>query len=174
MQSNALLINNLKLISESDPRLRKICDEVDLNKINELLPIIEEMKLISKNKNALGLAAPQVGIMKRFFLISNGQSSMVFINPTVVIATDELLEDIEGCLSFPNLQLKIKRPSWVNAAWYDENGIFHQQLLEEKATRVFLHELDHLNGILFVDRISKLKLHMANKKRNKLDRKNSK
>jgi peptide deformylase len=100
----------------------------------------------------------------------NPTNSTLHINPTVLQYTEDTELELEGCLSFPHVYVKIKRPKEILAEYYDEN-------LEKKTTKItgytarcYLHELDHCLGITFKDRVSKIKWDMAKKKAKKLER----
>lgn len=125
---------------------------------------------VMTGKNAIGLAANQVGILKRVFVISlsNGDKVGMF-NPEIISASQDKVDGEEGCLSFPNLWLKVSRPATVNAKYLDSSG--KECIIDLKGidARCFLHELDHLNGICFTDNVSQLKLAMAIKKQRKLN-----
>lgn len=117
-----------------------------------------------------GLAANQVGILKRVFAIHlEGQVPFCMFNPKVISYSDVIEEGEEGCLSFPALWLKVKRYSSITAEYFDRDG--NQRIIELSGidARCFLHELDHLNGITFTTKVSQLKLQMARKKQRKLN-----
>ena len=96
------------------------------------------------------------------------ENSTICINPTVLQYVEETVDDIEGCLSFPNIFVKIKRPKEILAEWYDENLEKQTVKIEGYSAKCYLHELDHLLGITFKDRASNLKWNMASKKARKL------
>jgi peptide deformylase len=156
----------LKLIDETDPILKLKATPwvfgVDLNAPELEKNMVETMIL----HNGVGLAANQVGLLKRVFAItlSNGRQLCMF-NPTVTSTSEELQQGSEGCLSFPDLWLDVERPKTIVSEYFDNAGNSCILVLEGLDARCFLHELDHLNGICFVDKVSKLKLAMANKKR---------
>jgi peptide deformylase len=160
-----------QLITSTDPRLRAISEPIDLDSIPSLQPLIEELSALAKSLGAQGISAAQVGVNQRLFIMNDSKSTTALINPAVVMTTDDMSTEIEGCLSFPNLYLPVSRPTWLNATWYNEDGILEQHLLDGQAARVFLHELDHLNGILFTDRVSRMKLSIAKRKMAKALRK---
>jgi len=156
----------LKLIDETDPILKLKATpwvfDVDLDAPDLEKNMVETMVM----HNGIGLAANQVGLLKRVFAItlSNGQQLCMF-NPTVISTSEELQPGSEGCLSFPDLWLDVDRPKTIVSEYFDNTGNSCILVLEGLDARCFLHELDHLNGICFVDKVSKLKLAMANKKR---------
>ena len=119
--------------------------------------------------NGIGLSANQIGLDAKVFVMGDSvENSTMCINPTVLQYTEETVDDIEGCLSFPNVFVKIKRPKEILAEWYDENLEKQTVKIEGYSAKCYLHELDHLLGITFKDRASKLKWNMAAKKAKKL------
>lgn len=113
--------------------------------------------------DGFGLAACQVGLSHRVFVI-NYQNDLViaYFNPVIKQVSEEQVLGDEGCLSFPGLFLKHKRPSWIIISYYDYTGKFHDNIQYTGLTaRIFMHELDHLNGKTFVDSVSRIKLGAA-------------
>lgn len=137
-------------------------------------PIALENAMISfmiKN-HGIGLAANQIGLDKRVFVIGGStlekfQIPVAIFNPGIIESSKDLAEDQEGCLSFPGLWLKVKRPRWIVAAYHTADGVYKEHRLEGYESKCYQHELDHLDGICFVDRVSKLKLQLALKKQRK-------
>jgi peptide deformylase len=121
--------------------------------------------------NGIGLSANQIGLDAKVFVMGDSvENSTMCINPTVLQYTEETVDDIEGCLSFPNVFVKIKRPKEILAEWYNENLEKQTVKIEGYSAKCYLHELDHLLGITFKDRASKLKWDMATKKARKLEK----
>lgn len=123
------------------------------------------------SNNGIGLAANQIGLDAKVFVFGDSkQNSTICFNPTILQYTKDTVVDTEGCLSFPDIYVKIKRPKEILARWYDEN--FEEQIvkIEGYSAKVYLHEFDHLLGITIKDRISKLKWDMATKKAKKLEK----
>ncbi len=117
----------------------------------------------------IGLAANQIGITKRVFVMGSNNiegfpSPFALFNPVIKEASSELVLDEEGCLSYPGLYLKVKRPTWVLAEYQDSRGNTHEIKVDGYISKCFQHELDHLNGVCFVDRVSQMKLQLAMKK----------
>lgn len=134
-----------------DDILRKKCREVDeIDK--RLLTLIEDMKETMEDADGVGLAAPQVGILKRLFVIDIGEGTLVFINPEI-IETSGSQTDEEGCLSLPGELKEVVRPNYVKARALNEKGEEFEIEAEELLARAILHEYDHLNGTLFIDRV---------------------
>lgn len=136
-----------------DDILRKKCREVD--KIDErLLILIEDMKETMYEAEGVGLAAPQVGILKKLFVIDIGEGPLVFINAEILETSGSQIDE-EGCLSLPGETKEVMRPNYVRARALNEKGEEFEIEGEELLARAILHEYDHLNGTLFIDRVKK-------------------
>ncbi|AOR23226.1 peptide deformylase [Clostridium taeniosporum] len=136
-----------------DSVLRKKCREV--KKIDErLVTLIKDMLETMYDADGVGLAGPQVGILKRLFVIDIGEGPLVFINPEI-LDTDGKQVDEEGCLSLPGRTASVMRPNYVKASALNEKGEEFEIEAEELLARAILHEYDHLNGTLFIDRTNK-------------------
>ena len=134
-----------------DPILRKVAREV--TEINERIKtLLEDMVETMYEYDGVGLAAPQVGILRRVVVIDVGEGPIKMINPEIIEQEGESV-DIEGCLSIPNRSGTVKRPEKVKVRYLDENGV--EKTLEGTGllARAICHEVDHLNGILFVDKM---------------------
>jgi peptide deformylase len=127
-----------------------------------------DMVQLMIERNGIGLAANQVGILKRVFAIRlTNQVPFCMFNPRVLSTSNTVQLGEEGCLSFPDLWLDIARPQTVEAEYFDRQGKECKITLTGIDARCFLHELDHLDGVCFTDKISQLKLAMAIKKQRK-------
>ncbi len=117
----------------------------------------------------IGLAANQIGLTKRVFVMGSNTipgfpAPFALFNPRIIESSKEMVLDQEGCLSYPGLYLHIKRPEWVVAEYQDSQGTFREIKIDGYLSKCFQHELDHLNGVCFVDIVSPLKLKLAMKK----------
>jgi peptide deformylase len=117
----------------------------------------------------IGLAANQIGIAKRVFVIGSNNiegfpAPFALFNPRIVEASEEQLIDKEGCLSYPDLWLSVKRSAVIKVEYQDSQGNVHEAAISGLIARCFQHELDHLDGVCFVDKVSALKLQLAMKK----------
>ena len=131
-----------------------------------------EMIEIMQTNNGRGLAANQVGLLSRVFVIQLvGEEPKAMFNPRVLSTSDNLVLGEEGCLSFPDLWLDVKRPSSIEAAYLDKTGKECIIELSDINARCFLHELDHLDGVCFTDKVGAIKLAMAIKKQKQKKRK---
>ena len=161
----------MKINHYPNPLLREQMPEFDFSDPSIDPKLLEQdmIKLMLDN-NGIGLAANQVGVKARMFVMghpSNPESACGFFNPVVVANTDDFDDLVEGCLSFPNIYVKIKRPKKIKARWQDSEGVWREGEFEGYACKCFLHELDHLEGIVFQDRVSPLKWELAVKKSHK-------
>jgi peptide deformylase len=123
--------------------------------------------------NGIGLAANQIGITKRVFVMGSYNipgfpAPFAVFNPRIVEASTEMVTDQEGCLSYPGLFLIVKRPSWIVAEYQNSSGDTIEARFEGYLAKCFQHELDHLDGICFVDKVSQMKLNLAMKKLRKI------
>ncbi len=136
---------------EDDEILRKTSRNV--MKINKRIQIIlDDMVETMHAEDGVGLAAPQIGILKRLVVIDIGSGPIRMINPEIIHQEGEQIDE-EGCLSIPNKRGLVKRPKKVKAIYYDEEGVKKQIEAEDLLARCICHEVDHLNGILFIDKV---------------------
>ncbi|MFD3156504.1 peptide deformylase [Haloimpatiens sp. FM7330] len=144
-----MAIRNIRI--NGDEILRKKCRKIE--KVDErLLTLIEDMKETMYKADGVGLAGPQVGILKRLAVIDVGNGPIVIINPEI-IETKGSEVDIEGCLSIPGRQGTVERPTYVKVKALNEKG--EEAILEGEGllARAFCHEIDHLYGVLFIDKV---------------------
>lgn len=155
-----------------DPVLRKKLHPLEDGKL--VLPYIPDMIATMYEDDGIGLSANQVGLPHRFFLIgegafTDGRGDSVFINPEILENSEELWEYEEGCLSVPGIRETVLRPREIRVRYLNEKGESREELLTDLAARVFQHELDHLDGIFFVDRISPLRRSRLKKQLKRLE-----
>lgn len=142
-----------KIRTKEDDVLRKKSKEVK-SIDNRTLMLIQDMLDTMYNANGVGLAAPQIGILKRIVVIDVGVGPMVLINPEIVETRGEV-KDIEGCLSIPGEQGTVIRPKYAKVRALNEKGECIEIEGEDLLARAFCHEIDHLNGILYTDKLVK-------------------
>ena len=165
-------VHPLPLFDENHPMLKKPIAEYKPMLPNPVMDLlIKRLKMTMKLYGGIGLAANQCGVFERVFVIGTDQFQIACINPKVITPSAELAKIEEGCLSFPGLSLKIERPASIDVEYTNENGELVQTHLDGITARCFLHELDHLNGIRFVDHMKPVALQMARKKQDKLMKK---
>ena len=143
----------------------------------EIRNLVNDMFETMYKKGGVGLAANQVGVLKRVLVIDlhsrtekQGKEQIVLINPEIVAQEGEVVKE-EGCLSFPGLYRKVKRAAYVKVKAQNLNGEEFEIEGEDLLARALQHEIDHLNGIVFIDRLSPLQKRLALEKYKKLKRK---
>lgn len=141
----------MKLTNKVLYNTAKNFDSFDKPSHNEFL--VSQMLSFMKKNNGIGLAAPQVGVSRRLFVMEIDNKKRVCFNPVVTKFSDDLTEYTEGCLSFPGEECKIKRPSAIQVRYQTQDGAWIEEDLSGLEARCFLHELDHLDGITMHDRI---------------------
>lgn len=144
----------MEILKMGDDILRR--ESLPLGQIDDTtLQLVDDMFITLKKSRGIGLAAPQVGKNIRLFivLLEEKDEGMVFINPEIIMTSEELCSMEEGCLSIPKVYEKVFRPKIVTVQYLDING--KKQMLKASGllARVIQHEYDHLNGILFLDRV---------------------
>ena len=136
-----------KILTDKDPALHKVCKPM-VNFDSRLFRLLEDMRETLIDSGGVGLAASQVGILRRVVLVDTGEEILELINPTI-IETDGEQEGPEGCLSVPGRYGLVKRPYYVKVRAQDRYGEWFEAEGEELIGRCFCHELDHLDGILY-------------------------
>lgn len=165
----------LTLVKETNPILHKTVPVFDFNVVHDEFETTEKYLTDTANKmfeamkreNGIGLAAPQVGLSLRLFVMTVSDEDVVCINPKIIAKSEEREIRSEGCLSFPKLRLKIGRCNEVFVLYSNPDGTELQRTFTNIAARCFLHELDHLNGITFDSLATRLTLQMAKRARTK-------
>jgi peptide deformylase len=155
------------------PILRKIAAEVDQD-YPDLKQLVDDLFETMYNSEGLGLAAPQIGKSIRIFVIDGKPASedepsladfkKVFINPVISEKCGDFQPMNEGCLSIPNLHEEVLRESHIRITYYDENWDFHDEVYDGYKARIIQHEFDHLNGILFTDKLNPLRKRLLKSK----------
>ena len=136
-----------KILTDQEPALHKVCKPVTAfdSKLHKLLDDMQDTLIES---NGVGLAAPQVGILRRVVLVDVGDEIIELVNPTLV-ETDGEQVGPEGCLSVPGRYGLVKRPYWAKVRAQDRYGDWYEAEGEELIARCFCHELDHLDGVVY-------------------------
>ncbi len=143
------------IVTEGDEILTKVCRPVEKfdGKLGQLL---DDMYETMQEANGVGLAAPQVGIRRRIVVIDVGDGPIELMNPEILRESEEMDEDTEGCLSFPGKYGLVKRPRSVTVRAQDRDGNLFELEGEGLLARAFCHEIDHLDGVLFITRVSRM------------------
>lgn len=142
-----------KIVTKEDPILRKTSRKVE-NFNQKLWDILDDMKETMEKAQGVGLAAVQVGLLRRVVVINVGDGHLELINPEIVETRGEI-EDTEGCLSVPGEWGLVKRPEWVKIRAQNRKGVWKFYEGEGLKARCFCHEIDHLDGVLYTDKISR-------------------
>jgi peptide deformylase len=161
------------IVEVPDPLLRQISTPVE--KVDdEVRALIADMFETMYDAPGIGLAAIQVGVPKRILVIDLQEPKeeggdpvrdpRVFINPEIVQSSDQEVPYTEGCLSVPDQYAEVDRPDGIRARWLDEQGKVHEEEIEGLLATCLQHEMDHLEGVLFIDHLSRLKREMILKK----------
>ena len=138
-----------KILTDKEPALHKTCKPV-VSFDSKLHKLLDDMRETLIDANGVGLAAPQVGILRRVVLVDTGDEILELINPTM-LETDGEQTGAEGCLSVPGRYGLVKRPYYAKVRAQDRNGNWYEAEGEELIARCFCHELDHLDGIIFTE-----------------------
>jgi peptide deformylase len=163
------------ILIHPDPRLKKVCTPVsDLS--DDLRALADDMLETMYDAPGIGLAAPQVGALDRLIVLDCVKDEgaaprpMVMFNPEVIAASDETGVYEEGCLSIPDQYAEVTRPTEVTVRWIDRDGTEQQDNFGGLWATCVQHEIDHLNGKLFIDHLKPLRRQMITRKMQKLKR----
>lgn len=164
----------LPIVAYGDPVLKRMGREIEEEEMPEIKKLIEDMWETMYNANGVGLAAPQIGKDLRLFLVDSIQMQedlenetgikKAFINPIIEEESGEEWDYNEGCLSIPNIREDVSRKPKIKISYLDENFELQEEEYEGINARVIQHEYDHVEGILFTDKLSPLKKRMLKKK----------
>lgn len=172
----------LPIVAYGDPILKKPAEEID-EQYPDLEKLIENMYETMYDASGVGLAAPQIGKSIRLFVVDGSPFAddedaeepdpravdmetfkMVFINPVIEEETGTEWPFAEGCLSIPKIREEVNRKETIRISWYDESWNFHEEEFSGYKARIIQHEYDHLEGILFTDKLSPLKRRLLTKR----------
>ncbi len=163
----------MTVLEVPDPRLRLVAEPVETVD-DSIRTLVADMIETMYDSNGIGLAATQVGVQKRVLVIDlqdeQGEDEKpiknpkAYINAEIVSVSDEVSTYNEGCLSIPDQYAEVARPARCRVKWLDETGAAHEEDLDGLLSTCMQHEIDHLDGVLFIDHISRLKRDMVLKK----------
>ena len=142
-----------KILTDAEPALHKVCRPV-INFDARLHTQLDDMRDTLIDSNGVGLAAPQVGILKRVVLVDTGDEILELINPEMIETSGEQT-GLEGCLSVPGKYGIVTRPNYAKVRAQDRNGDWYEVEGEELIARCFCHELDHLDGIVYTEKVER-------------------
>ncbi|WP_128254737.1 peptide deformylase [Falsirhodobacter deserti] len=163
------------ILIHPDPRLKKVCTPVEAV-TDEIRDLARDMLETMYAAPGVGLAGPQIGVTKRIITMDCSKEPeaepqpMVLINPEIVWASEDLGSYEEGCLSIPDQYAEVQRPARVRVRWTDLEGAAQEQEFEDLWATCVQHEIDHLDGKLFIDYLGPLKRQMITRKMEKLKR----
>ncbi|HIT33550.1 MAG TPA: peptide deformylase [Candidatus Faecousia intestinigallinarum] len=138
-----------KILNDREPALHKVCKPVT-NFDRRLHKLLDDMQETLADAGGVGLAAPQVGILRRVVIVDTGEEVLELVNPELVETSGEQ-EGPEGCLSLPGKYGLVKRPMHAKVRAQDRDGNWYEAEGEEIVARCFCHELDHLDGIMYTE-----------------------
>lgn len=171
----------LPIVAYGDPVLKKMAEEIDEN-YEGLEDLINNMFETMYNASGVGLAAPQIGLSIRLFIVDATPFSdehpeldgftKVFINPIILEETGKKWDFNEGCLSIPGIREDVSREPKILIEYYDENWELKEETFDGIAARIIQHEYDHIEGVLFTDRLPALKRRMLKGRLNDITRGN--
>ena len=158
----------LSIITIPEPLLRKKAAPIERVDAG-LLKLAENMLATMYDAPGIGLAAPQVGILRRLIVMDpsrdeEAKQPLIMVNPVILERGSEMRTHEEGCLSIPDVTAEIERPAMTRVGFIDTEGKSQEQALEGIWSTLVQHEIDHLNGVLFIDYMSRLKRDMIVKK----------
>ena len=138
-----------KILTDKEPALHKVCKPVEKFDF-KLHKLLDDMAETLAEANGVGLAAPQVGILRRVVIVDTGEEILELVNPTLLETSGEQI-GAEGCLSVPGKYGLVKRPNYAKVRAQDRDGNWFEAEGEELSARCFCHELDHLDGIVYTE-----------------------
>ena len=138
-----------KILTDKEPALHKVCKPVEKFDF-KLHKLLDDMAETLAEANGVGLAAPQVGILRRVVIVDTGEEILELVNPTLLETSGEQI-GAEGCLSVPGKYGLVKRPNYAKVRAQDRDGNWFEAEGEELIARCFCHELDHLDGIVYTE-----------------------
>lgn len=164
------------IVAYGDPVLRKVAAELTKENPKDLPKLIADMFDTMHNAEGIGLAAPQIGLSLRLFVVDGSGTEdeeikdfkKVFINPTILEEAGDKWGFEEGCLSIPSIREEVQRQAQVRIRYYDENWELHEETYDGMKARVIQHEYDHIQGVLFIDHINSLKKRLIQGKLTKI------
>jgi len=163
--------DKLHVVPPSHPAFNKKLDTFVFDGKVDTQKLSEEMIELMQKAAAAGLAANQLGLEHRVFVLNTSPHPLVCFNPRIVHTSDKFSVSQEGCLTFPGFFVKIRRPEWIRVRFQDVNGDIQTENLNALPARAFQHELDHLDGINYMDRAKKIHMDQAKKKQKLIERK---
>lgn len=165
----------LPILTIPDTRLKAKCKPLD-NVDGRVATLMDDMLETMYKAPGIGLAAPQIGVLERLIVVdvtdhkNEKPNPIAMVNPELILVSDELAVTQEGCLSIPEIYADVTRPAQVRVRYVDRDGEVREMDADGLLATCIQHEIDHLNGVLFIDHLSSLKRNMILRKYNKTKR----
>lgn len=163
--------DKLHIVPPSHPAFTKEIDQFEFNGDTDVKQLSEDMVEMMQKSGAAGLAANQLGLEHRVFVLNTQPEPLVCFNPKIVHYSEKFAVQEEGCLTFPGLFVKIRRPQWIRVRFQDIDGNVQTETLNGLVARAFQHELDHLDGVNYLSRAKKIHMDQAKRKQKLIERK---
>lgn len=162
--------SKMHIVPPSHPAFTKKIDNFEFGSI-DAKQLADDMIEMMHKAGAAGLAANQLGLEHRVFVLNTNPEPLACFNPKVVHYSEKYSVKEEGCLTFPGLFVKIRRPEWIRVRFYDAEGNIQTENLNGPVARAFQHELDHLDGVNYLGRAKKIHMDQAKRKQKLIERK---
>ncbi|TWB22810.1 peptide deformylase [Nitrospirillum amazonense] len=165
----------LPILTVPDARLKKKCAPI-ANIDGRVVKLMDDMLETMYKAPGIGLAAPQIGLLERIIVVDvsehkeGAKEPIAMVNPELLWLSDETCVHNEGCLSIPEIYADVVRPKQIRVRYVDRDGSVQERDCDELLARCIQHEVDHLNGVLFIDHLSSLKRNMILRKVSKAAR----
>ena len=163
--------DKLHIVPPSHPAFSKQIEQFEFDGSTDPKELTDRMIDMMQKAGAAGLAANRLGLEHRVFVLNTKPDPIVCFNPRIVHYSEKFAVVEEGCLTFPGLFVKIRRPRWIRVRFQEVDGSMRTETLDGLAARVFQHELDHLDGVNYLSKAKKIHLDQARRKQKLIDRK---
>ena len=165
------MTDKLRIVPPSHPAFSKQIEQFEFDGSTDPKELTDKMVDMMQKAGAAGLAANQLGLEHRVFVLNTKPDPIVCINPKIVHYSEKYAVTEEGCLTFPGLFVKIRRPQWIRVRFQEVDGSMRTETLNGLAARAYQHELDHLDGVNYLSRAKKIHMDQAKRKQKLIDRK---
>lgn len=163
--------DKLHIVPPSHPAFSKVIPQFEFDGEHDPQQISDEMIAIMQKAGAAGLAANQLGLEHRVFVLNTAPNPTVCFNPKIVHYSEKFAVNEEGCLTYPGLFVKIRRPAWIRVRFQNVDGSMQTEMFNGLVARAYQHELDHLDGVNYMSRAKKIHMDQAKRKQKLIDRK---
>ena len=163
--------DKLHIVPPSHPAFTRQIEKFEFDGSTDVKQLSSDMIEMMQKAGAAGLAANQLGLEHRVFVLNTQPHPLVCFNPKIVHYSEKFAVQEEGCLTFPGLFVKIRRPQWIRVRFQKVDGELQTETLNGLVARAFQHELDHLDGINYMTRAKKIHMDQAKRKQKLIERK---